>query len=169
MLGSVTAHATLVTWYLQNVTFNDGGAASGFFTVNSTRLIVTDVDITTTPGTTFKSGITIPTSFHYTPETVGYMSLTSTGSAPYSVMGVVVPSPTPAGLSQRSLFLFADASLLDQGTGSQPLALSGSIETDFLNDTRQGTGGNLTSAVPEPRALVFLIVGMAILMRRALS
>jgi hypothetical protein len=169
LLSSATAHANFVTWHLQNVSFNDGGTASGFFTLNSARLIVTDVDITTTPGTTFRSGITIPTSFHYTPETVGYMTLSSTGSAAYSVLDLVVPPPGPSSPSQRGLFLFADSSLLDQDTRTTALTILASTEVDFLNDTRQGISGSLTSTVPEPRVLVFLVVGIVILMRRGLS
>ena len=46
-----SAHAAVVTYHLQNVVFDDGGTASGFFEYDtSTGAIITNDSIVTTPG-----------------------------------------------------------------------------------------------------------------------
>src|SRR5690242_2828715 len=65
-----SAQAVLVTWTLHNVTFSDGGTASGFVTFDPSvgedlnplnRSYLTNFDITTTAGSVF------PQTFEYTP------------------------------------------------------------------------------------------------------
>jgi hypothetical protein len=64
LITASASQATVVTWYLQNVTFDDGGSASGFFTIDTdTDWGLTDFDIKTT------SGGSITSSFEYTPAT----------------------------------------------------------------------------------------------------
>jgi len=53
----------IVTWTINQATFNDGGTASGFFTLNDFNYKVIDFDIKTTPG------LLLP-AFEYTPSNV---------------------------------------------------------------------------------------------------
>jgi hypothetical protein len=55
--GSVTSAVAFGprTWYLDNVLFDDGGAATGSFVYDSVSNTYSNVDITVTPGTTFTS------------------------------------------------------------------------------------------------------------------
>jgi len=59
--GSVTAAEVFGprTWYLDNVTFDDGGHAVGSFVYDSASNTYSNLDITVTPGTKFTSG------YHY--------------------------------------------------------------------------------------------------------
>ncbi len=59
--GSVTAAAPSGprTWYLDNVTFDDGGQATGSFVYDSVTNTYSNMNIDVTPGTTFSSG------YHY--------------------------------------------------------------------------------------------------------
>src|SRR6476620_7504656 len=77
------ATADLVRWNLENVTFNDGGVATGFFVVDTTQfgLSRADFDIKVTGGT-------FP-SFEYTPQSVsggGHGELEN-----YGLIGAVGP------------------------------------------------------------------------------
>lgn len=49
-LGTISAHATPITWTLAGVTFDDGGTAAGSFVFDADTSSYTDVDITTTAG-----------------------------------------------------------------------------------------------------------------------
>ena len=51
LMLSVAAHAQPLTWILQNVTFDDGGTASGSFTFDATTGSDSNVNIATTAGT----------------------------------------------------------------------------------------------------------------------
>src|SRR4051794_9553685 len=49
LLVTAPAHAALITWTLENVAFDDGGTASGFFTLDPTKAdSVSDFDILST-------------------------------------------------------------------------------------------------------------------------
>ena len=62
-----SAEAALVTWTLRNVTFNDGGTASGFFALDPTQTDASvNFDIKTTAGTSITS--VFPRPFEYTPS-----------------------------------------------------------------------------------------------------
>ncbi len=68
LAGSVKAEAGVIDFTLQNVTFNDGGTASGTFVANSSSGKVQSVDITTTAGsalggTTYTSITNQPSPF----------------------------------------------------------------------------------------------------------
>src|SRR4051794_39709460 len=99
------ADAKLVTWTLRDVTFNDGGTASGFFTFDPiivpshdlrTRYL-SDFSIKTTAGTT----MTAP--FEYSPANTD-------ASVPWFVDFFSAPeSPTPRhGMPQRVLRLYME-------------------------------------------------------------
>jgi len=62
VLGAATsAGAAILTWTLQDVTFVDGGTASGSFVYDTASHATSDWDITTTAGTTLAG-------FHYQPS-----------------------------------------------------------------------------------------------------
>src|SRR4051812_47408077 len=69
-LGTFNAHASLVTWNLEGTRFNDGGVATGFFTLTDTPSVaLSDFDIKV-------SGGSWP-SFEYTPASAGPQALFS--------------------------------------------------------------------------------------------
>ena len=105
MLVGVPSHAVLVTWTLQDVTFDDGGTASGFVIFDPSVPVIpglsntgylSNFDIKTTAGTTF----TAP--FEYTPKNTD-------ASEPYYVHFFSAPgSISPRhGLPQRWLDIHA--------------------------------------------------------------
>lgn len=51
--AAAPANATTIDWLLSGVVFDDGGAAGGTFSTDSSNGNVIDYDITTTPGTAF--------------------------------------------------------------------------------------------------------------------
>src|SRR3954469_5357360 len=51
LVGASAAHAELVIWEFDGVTFNDGATAQGQFTVDTDLKSVTDFDIFTSAGT----------------------------------------------------------------------------------------------------------------------
>ena len=63
MCGAPVADAKLITKLLHDVSFADGGEATGSLILNTNSNRITDFDITTT------SGNRIPSSFHYLSET----------------------------------------------------------------------------------------------------
>jgi hypothetical protein len=70
MLGYVqTATAALLRWNLENVTFTDGGAATGFFLLDTQANgePLADFDIKVTGGKLPVTGFKYP-SFEYTPQ-----------------------------------------------------------------------------------------------------
>lgn len=166
---SVPSHAALVTWTLQDVTFDDGGTASGFVTfdpsvsdisgLSNTRYL-SNFDIKTTAGTVF----TAP--FEYTPKNTD-------ASEPYYVHFFSAPgSISPRhGLPQRWLDIHALNAFPATG-GSVAILGDASDETfvgeDFSSSNRVRhrsiTGGSLVGMVaPEPSALGFVAIGIALL------
>src|SRR5689334_11282921 len=134
---SLPSHAVLVTWTLQNVTFDDGGTASGFVTFDpsvpdipggpSTRYL-SNFDIKTTAGTVF----TAP--FEYTPKNTD-------ASEPYYVHVFSAPgSISPRhGLPQRWLDIHALNAFPATG-GSVAILGDVSDETLVGEDFSSGTG-----------------------------
>lgn len=49
-LASAPVHATPVKWHLVDVTFNDGGSASGYFTYDASTNAISSANIVTTAG-----------------------------------------------------------------------------------------------------------------------
>jgi len=166
---SVPSHAVLVTWTLQDVTFDDGGTASGFVIfdpsvpvipgLSNTRYL-SNFDIKTTAGTTF----TAP--FEYTPKNTD-------ASEPYYVHFFSAPGTISPrhGLPQRWLDIHALNAF--PATGG-PVAILGDVsdETFVGEDFSSGngvhhrsiTGGSLVGVVaPEPSTLGFVAIGMALL------
>ena len=58
LLVAAAANAQPVTWYIQGVTFSDGGTASGSFNYDAATNSYSQVHITTTPGSVRATGAT---------------------------------------------------------------------------------------------------------------
>jgi hypothetical protein len=169
ILGTTTfdSRAALITWTLQNVTFADGGTASGFVTFDPSAPhtpgfanYLTNFDIKTTAGTVF----TAP--FEYTPaNTDAYV--------PYYVSFFSAPeSSSPRhGLPQHTLRLKAQGEFPTMG-GRVEILVDASEEKfvgeDFPSDDsllfRSISGGSLVGVlVPEPATPAFVGIGLALL------
>jgi len=166
---SVPSHAVLVTWTLQDVTFDDGGTASGFVTFDpsmpyipglSNSRYLSNFDIKTTAGTVF----TAP--FEYTPKNTD-------ASEPYYVHFFSAPGPISPrhGLPQRWLDIHV-LNVFPATGGSVAILGDFSGETFVGEDISSGngvqhrsiTGGSLIGVVaPEPSTLGFVAIGMALL------
>ena len=166
---SVPSHAVLVTWTLQDVTFDDGGTASGFVSFDPSlpympklfdARYLSNFDIKTTAGTVF----TAP--FEYTPKNTD-------ASEPYYVHFFSAPgSISPRhGLPQRWLDIHALNAFPATG-GSVAILGDSSDETFVGQDFSSGngvhhrsiTGGSLVGVVaPEPSTLGIVAIGMALL------
>ena len=85
------AIAELLRWSLQDVRFNDGGVATGFFVFDTTVLDGTakDFDIKATGGQ-------FP-AFEYTPGKCSQNCTIAIRSEPRGEVGFVVPCPTQLG------------------------------------------------------------------------
>jgi hypothetical protein len=160
-LAAAQVQATPLTWSLQNVNFDDGGTAIGFFRYDPTAPpctlfedctgVVPDFDITTTPGFAFPN--------EYRPQAAGGRAF------------IVFAGPTVIGIGGDSgaggtqLNLLFKESLPPDG-GSVRLA-SGSSETFADEDgysSRQIISGSVTTTtIPEPSPL-FVVLGGAVFM-----
>jgi hypothetical protein len=168
-LVSFPSHAVLVKWTLQDVTFDDGGTASGFVTfdpsvpdipgLSNTRYL-SNFDIKTAAGTVF----TAP--FEYTPSNTD-------ASEPYYVHFFSAPgSVSPRhGLPQRWLDIHVVNAF--PATGGSVAILGDSSDETFVGEDfssgdgvrhRSIAGGSLVGVViPEPSTLGFVAIGMALL------
>ena len=148
------AHATVVTWELSNVRFDDLGTASGFFTLDDHMPgLLKDFDITTTAGSSNPH-------FHYTPATtarrgqqgIGYGILLGQGRNNQLQLSATSP-----------LRLSNDGGLVTNGTMS--LDTDPSREFLFPDDIFRHvvTGGSLSvslTAVPEPSEIGCFVSGL---------
>jgi hypothetical protein len=163
--AAASVDAKLVTWTLHDVTFDDGGTASGFFTFDPTTpsensqqtQYLTDFLIKTTGGRTMAP-------FDFSPANTD-------ASVPWFVNFFSAPeSPTPRhGLPQRVLHLFIDGAFPIEG-GKVAILSEDSTDALFLENGRifrTLTGGFLVGAVvPEPTDLAFLGAGLLVLLKR---
>jgi hypothetical protein len=146
--GTPLAQGTLVTWTLQNVVLDDGGTATGSFTVDTSIFPnqFSQADVTTTPP-----------GHHYNEVAFGRD-----------------PASVAAGISGLSFYIsgnlhtpvFSFSVPLDITTalaGTYPILVTDSGEADwpFFTVPRHVAGGTI-SAVPEPSALALLVIGFSL-------
>ncbi len=158
-----TASATPVTWTLQDVTFSDGGTASGSFTIDLNRGQILNWDIETTTGTSLAA-------FDYTPSTANAYESSNTELFFKSIN----PVTGPYGTSSSLLFLYFQDPLTNAG-GTIDLTSQG-YQCDNCAPFRTVTGGDVTtdvpaSAVPEPSSgfltlSSMLLIGIGLFTRR---
>jgi hypothetical protein len=114
MLLVGTAHASVLSWEITNLSFDDGAAAHGRFTLDTASNTITDFDIFTT------TGGSISTSFEYTNNTAR----------------ITGQSNTPGGSGWPDVFL-----QLDSLDGVNP---GGTRELFLSFSTQLTTGGTAT-------------------------
>jgi hypothetical protein len=157
------ASADGVTWDLMNVTLSGGGTASGSFVYDSTTNTLSDVDITTTAGTSF-TGAT-------------YLAPNSSAVAFGSYLGptffqmTFVPNPSLSGVGTPILVLYSTPGGFPNSPAGTVIALAaGSGEYTCGNSACSATGSPLrflsgdVMAAPEPSSLLLLGLGLAGLM-----
>ena len=164
LITTPLVHATVVTWQLRDVTFFDGGSASGFFTLDDQTVdFITDFDIRTT------AGATLP-AFEYTPASTESFSIRTFDNTAYVYNVERLPG---SGARQVRWLFLSTASPFINGTrlvtsGTLPLILNGTsdewISNPYSYRFRYVTGGAIT-AVPEPFTVAFLGIGAGLLMR----
>jgi hypothetical protein len=141
------AKADAVTWRLFNVTFPDGGTASGSFSFDALTDTVSAVDITTTAGNSF-GGAT------YTAVDPGY--------APNRQAMVFVTSPYLADLTGTPALDLTFATLLTNLGGTFQVT----VGEDYCFDALCHNGGNLqygtgfVTTAPEPSSLLLFAAGV---------
>jgi hypothetical protein len=130
------AMAAPTTWFLNGVTFADGGTASGSFVYDASTNTYSAVSISTTPGTTFGSGTT------YTGLNPGFPSS--------STLLVAVPNPALGDFTGTRVLALNFVTPLANGGGTSSL---NAIESVCANSgcttpttpNRFSTAGNATT------------------------
>lgn len=147
-----TASATPITWTLHDVTFDDGGTATGTFDYDADTNTVSAVDITTSAGTSFPGA-------DYT--------LVDPGYGPFAGAMVFVTG-TFADYTGTPALSFVFASDLTDAGGTVAAEVFGGEFTCIDSGCTNGDevramldGGSVTAAgmVPEPATLSLLAAG----------
>jgi hypothetical protein len=147
-VGALPAKASIIDWTLENVTFDDGGSASGTFSTDSTTGGVIDFDITTTAGTTLGGAVyDASTSILYANN--------------YFTPNSFVLATNNGNLSPYLELAFVNA-LTGPGVDSLVLGgfIAGSWECNDCSPSRFVVSGEAVSDVPEPASLALLSMGL---------
>jgi hypothetical protein len=151
-----------VTWWLQDVSFEDGGTASGYFVFDTNAL--TDWNISVSGG-----DLGVFPAFSFVPaNTILSGSGTYPGNTGFWIQSNVVPLDDPPGYSRNRLVAFHFASALTDPVAFN--ALTGTImdpSRECWNCTplRAVVEGGAT-AVPEPYSALLLAPALLWLLRR---
>ena len=152
--GSDRAFALPTTWMLQGATLDDGGTASGEFTIGPYGYLIAPIGITTTAGTLLGG-------FSY---------------APPDPSDIVPSTPSAYGVDFFSPSYNLDLHIVFQNPlnsiGPDPIIVGSSFECSAFRcpgpdtgspgaDTRYFTGGEIVDTVPEPASLGLLTLGAA--------
>ena len=148
------ASAAVLTWTLHNVTFDDGGTASGTFDYDAATNTFSNFAISMSGGT----AIFFP-SFEYSPGTAHTRAPLSTTTLSIDANSISV--------DQRTLFMQFEQPLTDNGGVSvvqNPDGLGGDSEFRTLVTSppfgqRGFIAGGTVTAVPEPSSLAMLALG----------
>lgn len=152
-LAVPAASAAPITWSISG-TFSDGGTVSGSFTFDANTSTYSNIDITTTTGTT-RTGAT-------------YLDW-NPGAPMYSSQLVVVPNSTLSDFTGTPVFYPQFVSSLTNAGGTISLKTvnaESSCEnvtcSSVITPTRALSSGFVT-AVPEPGSVLLLSVGLGAL------
>lgn len=152
------ASAATITWDVL-LTFPDGGAGSGSFTINTSTLALLSVDITTTPPDAPPSPVWTYTT-HYLPGNIGPPQIPTTSTQ----IGFHVPSVN----GRLDLFLEFGGSLLVAAPSISPVTVVEQHDDPIMGgqDERHGVAtlsAEQLSAVPLPAALPLFATGLGAL------
>jgi len=160
-VATSATQASLVTWELRDVTFDDGGTANGFFTLDPTISFTRsfDFNVETTRGTTFPG-------LHYTNSnagTSGFVGQDSCGDTPCSILTLSYPK-TSAITTVLELFFNGALPPTGDSTGIRTDSAAKSAEFGLNSDgsifMRSVTQGSVIGfLVPEPPAFIFVALG----------
>ena len=160
LLGSSPAAAIPLIWTLQNVTFSDGGIATGDLTFDAASGSVLDWNISISGG----DASTFP-MFTYAPLTVGDVGIFSAGPG-LSFQFFVDPFAVGGTPTSRLLSLTTDGPLTDSGgtvslitQADTPDGFFESVECYNCNPYRLIVNGTL-NAVPLPASIWFFGSGL---------
>jgi hypothetical protein len=137
--ASSTMWANPVTWYLSNVTFNDGGRAVGSFVYDADTKTVSSINIQTTPGATTVSGASAIAGGNYS------VLIPSSAGAP----DLVFTSGSTLGQTFRRLALLIPNTLTNSGGAIQVTqnSLEGFCNTPACPGFLAGTTRSITSGL----------------------
>jgi hypothetical protein len=163
LAGTTAAHADLVVWKFDNVTFDDGAMARGQFIVDTTLKQITDFDISTDAGSSLGAFQYDVTTAKITGQSIEFasgqgffMQLDSlanvipgaTRELHFSFSGPLVPTGPASIVSDGTL-----------GRTSYELQHSGQMVQQ-----RIVTGTGELHPVPEPAEVLFLALGLPMLL-----
>ena len=161
LLGATAAHATPITWTLQDFVFNDGGVATGSFVYDADTDTVTSIAITTTAGS-IRGGDTYG---------VGTINVSDT------LFDTIDPGfPVQVGVTTRLLFSLANPMTNAGGTIAVvnpfrfEFTCANAPACDIPSELRSLVSGSITTnAVPEPTAILLFGTAAAGLLARRRS
>jgi hypothetical protein len=163
LAGAPAAHADLVVWTFDNVTFDDGAMARGQFSVDTTLKQITDFDISTDSGSTLGAFQYDMTTAHITGQAIELASGQGFFMQLDSLAGVIPGATRELHLSfSGPLVPTGPASIVSDGTlgrTSYEFQLGGQMAQQRIVS---GTGE--LHPVPEPAEVLFLALGLAMLM-----
>ncbi len=148
---SAPVQASVIDWTLEGVTFDDGGTASGMFSIDSSTGQLVSYDITTTLGSTLGGTVYDPSTAPFVGYGVygpnSFLLITGTG-ATYITLEFLNPL-TRGGIDPIV-------------TGYDSITNTGSYECNNCVPFRLVTAGEATSAsVPEAPTWTMMLVGFA--------
>jgi hypothetical protein len=138
---AMPANATVINWTLDDVTFDDGGVATGTFSTDSTTGYITSFDITTTMGSALNGYVyDAATSFYFGSEISDNSFLLYSGGGTGYIYSQFVDPLTSGGVDPMFVSL-----------------------EDSYGAWRTVTGGEAigVAAVPEPSTWAMMLAGFA--------
>jgi PEP-CTERM motif len=158
-LGCATlAHAGAIQWTLQNVTFDDGGTASGTFFYDADTNTYSNIDIVTTaglPADSFTGTVYLflnPNAVVSGASSLGAVTASLADGSPYLGLSFFPSVLTDAG----------GTIALSTSSGGEASCISGCLGTEAPN--RFFTGGDVFSpgaSTPEPSSMLLFGLGLA--------